>query len=388
MHEEGCSFLLLTFWGDLRDFGDAVVAIGSHAWLETNNSAESLNDSHYCPTNYSRNIIQPPFGVAQRARASPLLTLNVRHTPIYGIHAETATISRQLRRDCREGGEESGWKPRGRRSAAKVTGKRRTGVAEETRETARLETKEVEGESVDDGGGGGSGVNGDSGTIGEGGRKKNKNGASSRNGNSGASGVSGGGLSCRGGTLQLLRGLVEGPIGRVAARVHRWGTAGGVNPSAPSGRECPGGEGTPRRNVLDATKNRRLMGANLTKQSRRDREENEFAFGRYANYAGACSAITGSFASPAGKLLRGGQRPRNEMWNANDDNEWRPKLGYARLRLKLREHAPGFIIFRENWPGKRAINPLPYDLRFNSVLPKRKQNCRAFQPSRGSANLS
>lgn len=202
-----------------------------------------------------------------------------------------ATISRQLRRDCLEGGEESDWRGRGRRSAAKVTGKRRTGVAEEIRETARLETKEVEGESVDDSGGGGSGVNGDSGTISEGGRKKNKNGAaSSKNGNSGASsGVSGGGLSCRGGTLRLLRGLVEGPIGRVAARVHRWGTAGGVNPSAPSGRECPGGEGTPRRNVLDATKNRRLMGANLTKQSRVSRSR------------GGCRVCL-SFPTPATRL--------------------------------------------------------------------------------------
>lgn len=147
-----------------------------------------------------------------------------------------------------------------------MTGKKRTGVAEEA---SRLETKEVEGDSGFDSGGGSSGVVGGSGTIENSKSKKNNNGASSSNGNLAASGVSGGGgLSCRGGTLRLLRGLVEGPIGRVAARVHRWGTAGGVNPSAPSGRECPGGEGTPSRSVLDATKNRRLMGANLTKQSR------------------------------------------------------------------------------------------------------------------------
>lgn len=43
------------------------------------------------------------------------------------------------------------------------------------------------------------------------------------------------------------------------------------------------------------------------------------------------------------------------MWNANDDNEWKPKLGYAKLRLKLKEHAPGFITFRENWPGKKTF---------------------------------
>ena len=161
---------------------------------------------------------------------------------------------------------------------------RTVAATEETKEEAtRLETKEVEGESVGDesssGGGGGvcynsSGVIGDdSGTINEHGDcssgEKNNNSANSGVGVSGGSGSGGGGgLSCRGGTLRLLRGLVEGPIGRVAARVHRWGTTGGVNPSAPSERECPGGEGTPRRNVLDATKNRRLMGANLTKQSR------------------------------------------------------------------------------------------------------------------------
>lgn len=140
-----------------------------------------------------------------------------------------------------------------------MTGEERKRVAEER--VARLEKKEVEGESgvVESGG---SGCIGGSGTNGIGG--KNNGGASSSA--SCAGGVAG--LSCRGGTLRLLRGLVEGPIGRVAARVHRWGTAGGVNPSAPSERECPGGEGTPRRSVLDATKNRRLMGANLTKQSR------------------------------------------------------------------------------------------------------------------------
>lgn len=52
------------------------------------------------------------------------------------------------------------------------------------------------------------------------------------------------------------------------------------------------------------------------------------------------------------------ERLRNEMWNANDDNEWRPKLEYARLRLKLKEHAPGFIIFKGNWPGKMRYLPV------------------------------
>lgn len=161
-----------------------------------------------------------------------------------------------------------------------MTGERVAEVAEEAKEEAgRVETEEVKG------GGGCCEEESESGVI-RGGLRAVKNddregnnedtgvitncvsGGGGGGGGGGCSGGSGGGVSCRGGTLRLLRGLVEGPIGRVAARVHRWGTAGGVNPSAPSGRECPGGEGTPRRNVLDATKNRRLMGANLTKQSR------------------------------------------------------------------------------------------------------------------------
>ncbi|KAK1128902.1 hypothetical protein K0M31_020040 [Melipona bicolor] len=177
-----------------------------------------------------------------------------------------------------EGGGDNRGQSRGRRSSAKVTEDGRTVVAtEETKEeTTRLETKEVEGVSVGGGGGGGGDSSGvvvdDSGTISEHGdcSRGQKNNNSANNGVGVSGGGGGGGLSCRGGTLRLLRGLVEGPIGRVAARVHRWGTTGGVNPSAPSERECPGGEGTPRRNVLDATKNRRLMGANLTKQSRRN----------------------------------------------------------------------------------------------------------------------
>lgn len=148
--------------------------------------------------------------------------------------------------------------------SSKVTGEKRPGVAEE--ETTGLEEEAVEG---------GSGVDSgcsvcDSGTsnsLDDNKTDVNGGGGGSKNGSDCHRSVSG--LSCRGGTLRLLKGLVEGPIGRVAARVHRWGTAGGVNPSAPSARgECPDGEGTPPRNVLDATKNRRLMGANLTKQSR------------------------------------------------------------------------------------------------------------------------
>ena len=178
----------------------------------------------------------------------------------------------------------------------------RTVVAtEETKEeTTRLETKEVEGESVGGGGGGGGGdssgvIVDDSGTINEHGDcnsgQRNNNSASNGvgvSGGSGGGGSGGGGLSCRGGTLRLLRGLVEGPIGRVAARVHRWGTTGGVNPSAPSERECPGGEGTPRRNVLDATKNRRLMGANLTKQSRVSRSRGVWRLLSVAGDSDAC----------------------------------------------------------------------------------------------------
>ncbi|XP_076224152.1 uncharacterized protein LOC116430874 isoform X5 [Nomia melanderi] len=181
-----------------------------------------------------------------------------------------ATISEQLRQHPAEGGGDRS----GLRSgpSSKVTRETtETGLAEEEQET--LEKKEVEGDSSVVGsssssssGGGSSGVVGDSERTG---RVQDKN-TDVASGSSGVSGVRAR-LSYRSGTLRLLKGLVEGPIGRVAARVHRWGTAGGVNPSAPSGRgECPGGEGTPRRNVLDATKNCRLMGANLTKQSRRE----------------------------------------------------------------------------------------------------------------------
>lgn len=49
-------------------------------------------------------------------------------------------------------------------------------------------------------------------------------------------------------------------------------------------------------------------------------------------------------------------RPRNEMWNENAGSEWRPKLGYARLRLRLKERARESIIFRESWPGERFRN--------------------------------
>lgn len=190
-----------------------------------------------------------------------------------------ATISRQLRGGTPKGGGGDRGSV-GRRSSAKVTGERVAEVAEEAKEEAagRVETAEVEGGCCCE--------ESESGVVIRGGvravRKDDRQGSNNEDrrtgvtncvsggggGSSGGGGGSGGGVSCKGGTLRLLRGLVEGPIGRVAARVHRWGTAGGVNPSAPSGRECPGGEGTPRRNVLDATKNRRLMGANLTKQSR------------------------------------------------------------------------------------------------------------------------
>lgn len=105
-------------------------------------------------------------------------------------------------------------------------------------------------------------------------------------------------VGSRGGTLGFIKGLVEGRISRVAARVHRWGTGGVRSPSVE--RECPNVEGTARLtpphlkhssqtpgNVVVATttttntstktttktttttsKNCRLMGADLTKLSR------------------------------------------------------------------------------------------------------------------------
>lgn len=81
---------------------------------------------------------------------------------------------------------------------------------------------------------------------------------------SGAEKVEGG--SEKGKVVRFIKRTVEGPIGRVAARVHLWGTAGGFSPSAPSGRGCPENEGTPP--VAHASKTHRLMGASLTKQSR------------------------------------------------------------------------------------------------------------------------
>ena len=51
--------------------------------------------------------------------------------------------------------------------------------------------------------------------------------------------------------------------------MHRsWGAAEGVSPSAGSGRGCPGDEGTTPRTVHASKTTHRLMGANLTKQSR------------------------------------------------------------------------------------------------------------------------
>lgn len=44
------------------------------------------------------------------------------------------------------------------------------------------------------------------------------------------------------------------------------------------------------------------------------------------------------------------------MRSGNAGNEWRPKLGYARLQLRLKERAPESIIFRESWPGERFQN--------------------------------
>jgi len=98
----------------------------------------------------------------------------------------------------------------------------------------------------------------------------------SRSGDSG-SGI-GGELPYRGGSSRLIiKGSVEGLASssnsRVAARVHpSWGTgARGAGPSAPSRPGgCPAVDGVPDRNVAVGvtTRNRQLMGANLTKQSR------------------------------------------------------------------------------------------------------------------------
>lgn len=49
-------------------------------------------------------------------------------------------------------------------------------------------------------------------------------------------------------------------------------------------------------------------------------------------------------------------RLRSEMRSGNAGNEWRPKLGYARLQPRLKERAPESIIFRESWPGERFQN--------------------------------
>lgn len=64
-------------------------------------------------------------------------------------------------------------------------------------------------------------------------------------------------------------------------------------------------------------------------------------------------------------------RLRNEMWNENAGNEWRPKLGYAKLRLKLKEHARESIIFRESWPGER----------FQSLALKKKRKRKKYDRS-------
>lgn len=60
--------------------------IASHAWPETSNRAENLNDCHYCPTNYSRSIIQPLFRVGNKEREHQRRCMSTTHTPIYEIH--------------------------------------------------------------------------------------------------------------------------------------------------------------------------------------------------------------------------------------------------------------------------------------------------------------
>lgn len=56
--------------------------IVSHAWPEKNNHGENLNDCHYCPTNYSRSIIQPPFRVESESK-SINVTDPTNDTPLF-----------------------------------------------------------------------------------------------------------------------------------------------------------------------------------------------------------------------------------------------------------------------------------------------------------------
>lgn len=93
--------------------------------------------------------------------------------------------------------------------------------------------------------------------------KKKRNLVGKRKRDSGAEKVEGGSERS---VVRFIKRTVEGQIGRVAARVHLWGTAGGSSPSVPSGRGCPENEGTSP--VARASKTHRLMGASLTKQSR------------------------------------------------------------------------------------------------------------------------
>lgn len=56
-----------------------------------------------------------------------------------------------------------------------------------------------------------------------------------------------------------------------------------------------------------------------------------------------------------------GKRVSAMLLNEKEDCEWRPKLEHERPRPRPSELAPGFIIYKENWPGKPYIT-LPFDL--------------------------
>lgn len=57
-------------------------AISLHAWPEMNNHRENLNDCHYCPTNYSTNIIQPLFMVGTKGKNIRVANLT-NDTPLF-----------------------------------------------------------------------------------------------------------------------------------------------------------------------------------------------------------------------------------------------------------------------------------------------------------------
>ena len=67
--------------------------IASHAWQETSNHAENLNDCHYCPTNYSRSIIQPLFGVGNKEREHSTSVYRQTHTPLFTKYTTKSVLN-------------------------------------------------------------------------------------------------------------------------------------------------------------------------------------------------------------------------------------------------------------------------------------------------------